>query len=320
VNAPLPWERVLWSGRPLRLAARLRGERFFLTDFRLIRVTGDRLRRRAADATANHLEEIVLHDIGEVHRIESRLDRAIGTSTIVVHPLRPGVSPLVLAGIRRGAAFAALLELLSGDSAPTTNVDSVKAALQWTPQPVAAYGGAAGALAAIAIAVISIVVGLHGSAARIVYTPDDALEPGGLKKDRAEIVRFMENEVMPWARVTLGRIKGGPDRITCATCHGRDAIARDWQMPAVAALPLPAVRERGWEMYGGGMDAQMRNAIYGYVAESDNQSKAAYMREVVVPGMAQLLHRPAYDFTRSYDYNRSRRALGCYHCHRVSVD
>jgi len=61
----------------------------------------------------------------------------------------------------------------------------------------------------------------------------------------------------------------------------------------------------------------MRNAIYGYVADSEKQRKAAYMREVVVPGMARLLHRPAYDFTRPYDYNRSRDAIGCYHCHTV---
>ena len=45
-----------------------------------------------------------------------------------------------------------------------------------------------------------------------------------------------------------------------------------------------------------------------------------YMREVVMPGMARLLHRPAYDFTRPYEYNRSRRALGCYHCHQVSLE
>ena len=67
------------------------------------------------------------------------------------------------------------------------------------------------------------------------------------------------------------------------------------------------------------MDAQMRNAIYGYVAESDKQAKAAYMREFVMPGMAQLLHRPAYDFTRPYAFNRSRQAFGCYHCHRVKL-
>lgn len=308
MNAPLPWERVLWSGRPFRLVARLKGERFFLTDFRLIRVTRDQL------------DEIVLHDIGEVQRTESGLDKALGTSTILVRARRRGIAPLVIAGIRRGAAFAALLELLSGDPHATADVDSVRAALAWTPQPVAGYSGAAGALAAIAIALVSVVLGLHGSAAPIVYTADDALEPGGIKKDRAEIVRYMESEVMPWARVTLGRIKGGPERVTCETCHGRNSAARNWQMPAVAALPLPIVRERGWETYRGGMDAQMRNAIYGYVAEADNQSKAAYMREVVMPGMARLLHRPAYDFTRTYEYNRSRRALGCYHCHRVSID
>jgi hypothetical protein len=89
-------------------------------------------------------------------------------------------------------------------------------------------------------------------------------------------------------------------------------------MPAVAALPRIDFRQRAWELYRAGMDAQMRNAIYGYVADPEKQSRAAYMREVVMPGMARLLHRPAYDFTKPYDYNRTRHALGCYHCHRVS--
>jgi hypothetical protein len=42
------------------------------------------------------------------------------------------------------------------------------------------------------------------------------------------------------------------------------------------------------------------------------------MREVVLPGMARILKRPAYDFTRSYEYNRRRAGFGCYHCHRVN--
>ena len=88
-------------------------------------------------------------------------------------------------------------------------------------------------------------------------------------------------------------------------------------MPAVSALPEPDVKDRGWEIYTSTMDAQMRNAIYGYLAESANQQKAAYMREVVMPGMARLLRRPAYDFTRAYEFNRTRHALGCYHCHQV---
>jgi hypothetical protein len=88
-------------------------------------------------------------------------------------------------------------------------------------------------------------------------------------------------------------------------------------MPAVAALPEPHVKERGWETYSSRMDAQLRNAIYGYAAESDNQARAAHMREVILPGMAALLRRPAYDFTRSYNDNRAKLAFGCYHCHQV---
>jgi hypothetical protein len=86
----------------------------------------------------------------------------------------------------------------------------------------------------------------------------------------------------------------------------------------VAALPKPNVTNGGWEIYSASMDAQTRNAIYGYIAESDKQAKAAYMREVVMPGMARLLHRAPYDFTKPYDYNRTRQAFGCYHCHRVN--
>jgi len=38
VTVPLPWERLLWSGRPaFRLQPR---ERYILTDFRLVRVAG----------------------------------------------------------------------------------------------------------------------------------------------------------------------------------------------------------------------------------------------------------------------------------------
>jgi hypothetical protein len=166
-------------------------------------------------------------------------------------------------------------------------------------------------------AIIIIGVGLRGKAAPIVYAADDAIEPGGVKKSRHEIVAFMEREVMPWARVALARIAGGADRVTCETCHAASADERGWQMPSVAALPLPDVLDRGWEIYNANLDAQVRNAIYGYSAGSDNQARAAYMREVVMPGMARLLHRPAYDFTRTYEYNRARRALGCYHCHRV---
>jgi cytochrome c553 len=307
VEIPLPWERLLWTGRPVRVGLRLRGERYCLTDFRLIRVRG----------TA--VDELVLHDIVDVRRFESRLDRVLGTSTLVVHPRRNEVAPIELVGIRRGAPLAALLELLSGDPHATTDLDAIHAALAWNPPAAdATFRQAGGALAAVMIAMtVLLVLALGRHAAPIAYAANDAIEPNGVKKDRAEIVRFMETDVMPWARHALGPIKGGADRVTCATCHGAQGDSRNWEMPSVAALPLPDVRDRGWEVYNARLDAQMRNAIYGYVAESDNQARAAYMREIVVPGMARLLGRPAYDFTRSYEYNRANHALGCYHCHKV---
>ena len=312
MSAPLPWERLLWSGRPLRFRALLSGEQYFLTDFRLARVIR---------GTTPRVEDLVLHDVGDVQRSESRLDRLLGTSTLIVYARRRGAAPLILTGIRRGAQLAALLELLSGDpraQETLTNSEEVRAALAWEPRPpVSEYRPALTGFLAILVAMVAVVVGFHGKVAPVAFAADDAIEPNGVKRSRDDIIRFMELDVMPWARGALGRIVGGPDRVTCETCHGAGAARLEWTMPAVAALPQPDVKERGWEAYGGGMDAQMRNAIYGYLADSEKQTKAGYMREVIMPGMARLLRRPAYDFTRTYDYNRSHHALGCYHCHRV---
>jgi hypothetical protein len=220
--------------------------------------------------------------------------------------------------VRRGEQLAALLELLAGDPRAPRDPDAVRSALAWEPRPpTLALRETLAGFVGVLMALFAVAIGLHGKTAAITYAPDDAIAPNGEKRSEAEIIRFMEADVMPWARATLGRLKGGPERITCETCHGAHDLARGWQMPAVSALPLPDVRDRGWETYSTSMDSQMRNAIYGYVAESENQAKAAYMREVVMPGMARLLHRPAYDFTQSYEYNRTQRALGCYHCHRV---
>jgi cytochrome c553 len=301
----LPWERLLWSSRPWRLSRRLSGERYLLTDFRLLRLTDD---------TAT---ELALDDVGEIQRTESTPDRVLGTSTIFVHP-RSGGAPLILTAIRRGPQLAALLELLAGDPRAPRDPDEVRSALAWDPRPPALeLRGALAGFLGVLVAIATVAFGLHGTTVTATYAPDDALAPNGAKRSEADIVRFMEAEVMPWARITFGRLKGGPDQVTCETCHGTHAEARGWRMPAVAALPQPDVRDRGWELYKTNIDAQMRNAIYGYLAESDNQAKAGYMREIVVPGMSRLLHRPSYDFTQSYEYNRSRRALGCYHCHQV---
>ena len=303
MNIPLPWERLLWSGRPM--GGWVRGVRYLLTDLRLARIDGQRV------------IEIALYDIDDIERTESRLERVIGTSTISVRSRRP-TGPVVLSGIRRGAQLAALLELLSGDPRARIDADAIGAALRWDPRgKTSGMREALAGIVVVLIAIFGVVIGLHGKTSAVMHPADDPIYPSGEKRSRGEIVNFMESEVMPWARVALGRIKGGPERVTCEACHGQNADARDWQMPAVAALPAPDVREFGYERYSGAMDAQMRNAIYGYSADSEKQTRAAYMREVVMPGMAALLHRPAYDFTKTYEYNRLRLALGCYHCHRV---
>jgi hypothetical protein len=302
---PLPWERLLWNGRPAWPF--LTRERYFLTDFRVVRQAG------------GAFDDLVLHDIGEVVGAESGLDSLFGTATIRIRPRDARRAPLVLRRVRRGQQLAALLELLSGEPTGTLDIKAVEAALAWNPQrTLVGFGEAMSAVAIVLIAMFAIVAGLHGTSAPAAsYAPDDPIHPGGRTRDRAEIIRYMREEIMPWARTTLGPLTGGSDGVTCETCHGRAPGARDWRMPAVAALPQPNLREKGWERYGGPMDAQMRNAIYGYLAEPDKQAKAAYMREIVMPGMARLLRRPPYDFTQPYAYNRSRLAFGCYHCHRV---
>jgi hypothetical protein len=285
------FERRLWTGR-----------RYFLTDLRIVVPP----------------YELALDDVGDVHRSQTPFQRVAGLSTIEVRAKDPYRPSVVLRDVRRGPQLAALIELLAADPRARSNVDAARETMTWEPR--VATPGKREALTAMAIVLVSLIavgVGLHGKTPAISYADDDAIYPHGTKRSQADIVRFMETAVMPWARNALAPIVGSPENVTCETCHGVDADAGGWRMPAVAALPRPVVREAGWENYGAPMDAQMRNAIYGYSAEASKAPRAAYMREVVLPGMARLLHRPAYDFTRTYEYNREHFAFGCYHCHRV---
>jgi len=293
-----PWERRLWKGR-----------RYILTDLRLI------------STDHGFVSEIALDDVGDVQRTQSFGQTLFGVSTLDVrhkHAARTGVT---LRSVRRGAQLAALIDLLAADRrarADTGAAAAARATMTWEPRVRTA--GAREALTAIAVmlvALVAVAVGLHGKTHAILYPQNDAIYPHGEKQSRQEIVRFMETVVMPWARVTLAPIAGSAAKVSCATCHGARPEQNDWDMPAVAALPRPAVREAGWENYGGVMDAQMRNAIYGYGSAPGNVERAAYMREIVMPGMAALLHRPAYDFTQTYEFNRGQFAFGCYHCHKV---
>jgi hypothetical protein len=301
MEVPLPWERLLWRGRSWPV-----GPGYALSDFRLVRIDGPRS------------AELALHDLREIRTERTLLDRVLGTLTLVVHGRDKRQPPFVLSHIRGGVQLRGIIEILAGDTPAAIDVDTLRAALQWSPTPDRRHARRHLVLFGAVMAVMfGVVISVQGKPAPVIYPPDDAVYPGGVKRDTASIVRFMETTVMPWARHELGPIVGGSDRVTCETCHGEAPEEHRWAMPAVSALPKPDVLDRGWERYSSSMDAQMRNAIYGYLAESDNQAHAAYMREHVMPGMARLLHRPPYDFTRTYEYNRTHFAFGCYHCHRV---
>ena len=140
---------------------------------------------------------------------------------------------------------------------------------------------------------------------------NDPIRPHGITRSRAEIVAFMEAEVMPWATRALEPVVGA-GRVRCGTCHGPDAEARGWTMPAVAALPQANVGQLAESL---GIEPQARNALHGYVADPAKQRVAAHMVGEVLPGMARLLDRPVYDFSQSLAFNQERNAFGCYHCH-----
>ena len=314
---PLQWERIAWSARPAFPHA-LMGWRteYVLTDFRIV------IRR-----SGRTVDEIAVDDVARIELHQGRLQRLWGTSTVVIHCRhhRQDRPPLELADIQPGPQRSLILQLLTTDRVNFSfdddffSADFVQSAL--SPGSPARFRPRQAAFAistlvfSIALAVVTLA--RHDTLAPVSYAPDDPIAPNGQRRSRGEIAAFMVSEVMPFARRTFGPLKGGADNVACYTCHGLDADERDWNMPAVRALPEPKLRLAGLEQAKVSIDPQMRNAIYGYLAHEGKQQIAGYMRGVVVPGMAALLHRPAYDFTKSYSYNRSRAALGCYHCHLV---
>ena len=312
VTFPLPWEQVLWSSAPaFPLSVSRVGTKYAFTDFRLVVNRHNRT-----------VDELALHDVESVCLTQTWWQRLAGTSTVCVSSRRSRL-PLELANIRHGPQLALILQLrateLFGDDVRTLDADFFRSALGPGAAPILRpHQGIVLAVVAV-IAMVFAVIGLArtSSLPPVVYEADDPVAPHGSRRSRAEIMAFMERDVMPFARSALGPLVGGEHNVTCATCHGNDAEQRDWKMPGVRALPEPELRLAGLERARSWLDPQMRNAVYGYLAEEDKQSIAAYMRQVVMPGMARLMHRPAYDFAQSYGYNRSRAAVGCYHCHLV---
>jgi cytochrome c553 len=309
---PLPWEQVLWSSSPafpgswgwIRTG-------YALTNFRLV------VKRRNRT-----VEELALDDIESVVLTQAWWQRTAGTSTVHVFSRRDG-SVLELANIHHGPQLALVLQLrateLFGDDARGLDAEFFRNALGPAApsilRPRQGLALAATLMFALTFGILALT--RQSSLPPVVYAEDDPVAPRGDRRSTEEITAFMEREVMPFARHALGPLVGGAENVTCETCHGGDGAQRNWRMPGVRVLPEPELRLAGLERARSWLDPQMRNAVYGYLAEESKQSVAAYMRQVVMPGMARLMHRPAYDFAQSYGYNRSRAAVGCYHCHLV---
>jgi hypothetical protein len=303
-----PWERLFWSCRPGFPASLLRPRTdYALTDFRLV------VRRGGAV-----LHEIALDDIASVRLEQSWRQRLAATSNVRVTARRAG-RQIVLRDVRHGPQLALILQLLAGDRY-SLDQEFVRGALSAEASPLLRPNHAVAAVATVLFLLTFVVAGIahRTTLLPITYGADDPIAPHGQRRPLPDIVLFMERDVMPFARRALAPIVGGADKVKCETCHGEDAAARQWKMPGVRALPAPVVRLAGMERAGFWLDPQMRNAVYGYLAEEDKLPRAAYMRGVVMPGMAAVLHRPPYDFTRSYGYNRAHVAVGCYHCHLVN--
>jgi hypothetical protein len=305
-----PWERLFWSCRPGLPAAILHpGTEYALTDLRIA------VRRRG---TVVH--EIALDDIAAVRLQQGWRQRLAATSTVRVLSRRAG-REIVLRDIHHGPQLTLILQILATDRHGTVlDREFVRSALSADAAPLLRPNHT---LVAVAAVLLVLTFGIAGLASRntlapITYGADDPIAPNGHRRPVPDIVAFMERDVMPFARRALAPLAGGAGNVRCETCHGDDAAARHWMMPGVRALPEPLVRLAGMERSGFWLDPQMRNAVYGYVAEEEKLPTAAYMRGVVLPGMAAVLHRPPYDFTRTYGYNRSHVAVGCYHCHLVN--
>ena len=193
---------------------------------------------------------------------------------------------LELANIRHGPQLALILQLrateLFGDESRRLDADFFRSALG--PGAPSILHPHQGFLLAATVCVCPDVRRRRRSRAirplpPVVYAADDPICPEWPAGARLqEITAFMERDVMPFARRVLAPLVGGAEEVTCETCHGADAVHRNWKMPGVRALPEPELRFAGLERARLWLDPQMRNAVYGYLAEEDNQSIAAYMR------------------------------------------
>jgi len=110
-----------------------------------------------------------------------------------------------------------------------------------------------------------------------------------MKHDERE--HYMKSVVLPAMKPLFA--KWSPDEfgdIRCATCHGASAKDKTFKMPN-PKLPRLPTDEAGWKE----LEAKEPDAV-------------KFMREVVVPTMAQMLGEKPYD-------PATKEGFGCFECH-----
>jgi hypothetical protein len=121
----------------------------------------------------------------------------------------------------------------------------------------------------------------------------DAAAGGLVWKDmkRDEREHYMKTVVVPTMKPLFA--KWSPDEhgdTRCATCHGASAKDKTFKMPN-PKLPRLPTDEAGWKE----LEAKEPEAV-------------KFMREVVVPTMAQMLGEKPYD-------PATKEGFGCFECH-----
>ncbi|MBK9035392.1 MAG: hypothetical protein IPL61_29745 [Myxococcales bacterium] len=124
--------------------------------------------------------------------------------------------------------------------------------------------------------------------------PTDAAEPpidaggvafGDLSKD--DQIKFMRTKVMPPMKAAFKKFDAGDfGKFSCKTCHGKGVASKKYEMPN------PDLPKLDFAALKAGKHAKM----------------AAFMKDEVTPGMAELLGEPVHSPTNP-------EGFGCLDCH-----
>src|SRR4029077_2147674 len=152
-------------------------------------------------------------------------------------------------------------------------------------------------LAAVALALLS----LTGHPVAAAPAPEKVVGPPEVvwkEMTTVQKTRYMKEVVTPKMKTVFQDYDAATfKKVTCATCHGKDAKARKFKMPGPDIHPLPSTPER--------FQAMMKE-------EPTWRKWTKFRAEKVEPQMAALLGLPAFD-PKKPDPN----AFSCKGCHRL---